>query len=149
MRAQLRRELFPQPAPSQSPPLSADHMAEALILAAIATGEIDRLQSHGSAAVAGLMTLRARWIALAALLALHPEAEFDQLARPLNCAPSPLRQLARMRGLPWWSEGDVQSVFIALAERWSARAIAGGPELRETLAVALAKRTKQPMGAAP
>lgn len=148
MRAQLRRELFPQPIPRQAPPLNADHMAEALILAAVATGELDQLRDRGVAAIGGLATLRARWIAFAALLALHPEVEFDQLARPLNCAPSPLRQLARMRGLPWWSEGDVQGVFVALAERWSAGCIAGGPELREALSGALERRTDQTLGAA-
>ncbi|MBC7169066.1 hypothetical protein [Phenylobacterium sp.] len=147
MRAQLRRELFPQIIPSSAPPLSADHMAEALILSAIATDELDQLITRGVAAVAGLATLRARWIAFAALLALHPEAEFEQLARPLNCAPNPLRQLARMRGLPWWSEADVQAVFVALAERWSAQAIAGGPELREALSGALARRSQQCAGA--
>jgi len=118
-------------------------MAEAVILAAIASGELQQLERCGSAALAGLATLRGRWIAFAALLALHPDTEFEALARPLGCGPSLLRQLASCRRAGWWNEADVHRVFVALAEAWDPRAIAGGRDLRRDLSDVLAARSEQ------
>ncbi len=143
MLAQLRRELFPQPVRAPAIALTADHLAEALILSAIATGELEQLRERGEAAVLGLATLRARWLAFAALLALHQQAEFEQLARPLGLGLSPLRQLASCRRAAWWNEDDVGRVFVALAEGWSPRVIRTGLDLRQALSGVLADLLKQ------
>lgn len=138
MRVQLRRDLFPAPVPVVRISLSADHMAEALILSAIATGEIAILQQSPLAVVTGLTTLRARWVAFAALIALHPNVAFSALGDPLGCGLNPLRALAICRRATWWREADVQAVFIALAEAWDPRVIADGRDLRRSLSGLLA-----------
>lgn len=142
MNAQLRRELFPAPAHTPRIPLTADHLAEALILSALATGELQQLRERGEAAILGLATLRARWVAFAALLALHQQAEFEQLARPLGLGLNPLRQLASCRRAAWWNEADVGRVLVALAEGWSPRVLRGGRDLRQALSGVLADLTK-------
>lgn len=141
MRAQLRRDLFPQP--MRVPPglrLTAEHMAEAVVRAAMATGELSQLTYRYEAAIKGMCSLRARWIALAALLSLHPEAEVAVIAGPLGCGPTALRALAKCRGSAWWDEALVHRLFLDLAESADATSIQTQQALRQSVAELLSDR---------
>jgi hypothetical protein len=140
MRQQLRRAAFPAPVDAPRLPLTADQMATALVRAAMATGELSQLAYRYEAAIKGLCTLRARWVALAALLALHQEVEIDAIAQPLGCGFRPLRVLAGCRGSIWWDEALVHRVFVDLVDPAPAVSIDGFKALRRSIADVLAER---------
>jgi hypothetical protein len=98
-----------------TPRLTADHMAEAVVRAAMATGELSLLAYRDEQALKGHVAFRARWVALAALAALHPTAPIASIAGPLGCGPSPLAALAHTRGQGWWDEALVSRLFVDLA----------------------------------
>lgn len=96
-------------------PLDAAHVAEAVVRAAMATGELSLLAYRDEQALKGHVAFRARWVAFAALLSLHPEAEVAALAAPLGCGTSPMRSLAGVRGQAWWDPAVVDRLFVDLA----------------------------------
>lgn len=120
--------------------LTAEHMAEALVRASMATGELSQLTYRYEAAIKGLCSLRARWVAFAALLSLHPEAEVASIAGPLGCGPTALRVLAKCRGSGWWDEALVYRLFLDMADRAGATPIKTLRELREAVAAVLTDR---------
>ncbi len=93
---------------------SAERIAAALIWAAIGTREMSALIKHDEAALAGRATLRARWVAFAALSALN-EAEPGPVARAMGCGNNPLFLLELQRAQPWWNEDLVTAVTVSLA----------------------------------
>jgi len=95
--------------------LTPEHMAEAVVRAAMATGELSLLAYRDEQALRGHVAFRARWVALAALLALHPEVPLATIARPLGCGSAPLRSLGITRGQGWWDEALVYRLFADLA----------------------------------
>lgn len=95
--------------------LSADQMAEAVVRAAIITGETSLLAYRYEAALKGQVAFRARWLALAALLALHQDEEVQRISEPLGCGFAPLRVLAGVRGRSSWDEACVSRLFLDLA----------------------------------
>ena len=121
-------------------PLTAAQIAEAIVRAAGATGELGILTHRDEAALKGLVAFRARWIALAALLALHPEAEIEVISVPLGCGSTPLRSLAGTRGQSWWDEAVVNRVFMDLAGADDALPLGNFQGLRSTVAGVVAGR---------
>ncbi|MFZ3008546.1 MAG: hypothetical protein WA047_20475 [Phenylobacterium sp.] len=89
-------------------------MAEAVVRAAMATGELSLLNYRDEAALRGHVAFRGRWVAFAALLSLHQDVAVEALAQPLGCGPSALRALAGARGASWWDEGVVHRLFLDL-----------------------------------
>lgn len=97
-------------------PVTAERMALAIVRAATAMGELSQLRYRYEAVLRGHCVLRARWIALAALLAMHPGIEPQHLSLPLGCGPAPLQVLARVRLASWWDEALVIRLVIDLEE---------------------------------
>lgn len=92
----------------------ADRIAQALVWAAIGTRELSMLIKHDEAALAGRSTLRARWVAFAALAALS-EAGPGPVARAMGCGNNPLFLLELQRSRDWWNEDLVTAVTVSLA----------------------------------
>ena len=96
-------------------PLDCELIAEAVIRAASITGELSVLAYRDEAALKGMVAFKARWLAFAALVALHQEADTVPLGMWLGCGSTAMRSLATMRGQSWWDEGCVYRLFVELA----------------------------------
>lgn len=128
------------PPPASPPPLTAELVGEAVVRAAMATGELSLLSYRYEAAITGLVAFRGRWVAFAALLALHQTFDFERLALALGCGATPLRSLSRARAAAWWDEGVVHRLFVDLAEPAQATAIDSLAGLAGNVAALLADR---------
>lgn len=80
MRQGARRDLYRNDRPP-GPALTADHMAEAVVRAAMATGELSLLNYRDEAALRGHVAFRGRWVAFAALLSLHQDVAVEAIGR--------------------------------------------------------------------
>lgn len=119
-------------------PLSADRIAHAVVLATTATCELSQLAYRYEAALQGRCALRARWVALAALLSLYPAEPVARLSVPLGCGTSPLGALAKTRLAPWWDEALVIRLVIDLEEASAEPPARRFSDLRATVAELLA-----------
>lgn len=146
MKQHLRRLRY-RNRPESAPGLSAEQMALALVLAARAAGELPILSARLEGVLSGAVALRSRWVALAALLALHQQAEVQLIAEPLGCGFNPLRELAGHRGSSRWDEDLVGQLFVALASPEDANPL-GEAEARLAAAAAAVIRARMSRWAA-
>ena len=119
-------------------PLDADRFAHAVVLAASFTCELSQLAFRYEAALQGRCALRARWVALAALLSLYPAADVAGVSLPLGCGPTPLPVLARLRQAEWWDEGLVIRLVVELEDAGPEHPAVSFRDLRNTVAELLA-----------
>lgn len=103
--APLNRKGFP----------TAETIGLALVLASIDTCELSHLVQTPADAVAGRRPGRYRWIAFAALCALHLRADHNRLGQLIGCGDQAIRDAAAIRSLPWWSDASVIGLIAALA----------------------------------
>lgn len=98
---------------TERPKASAELIARALVIAADVTGELGRLRFAPSSTLSGDLPLKARWIALAALIARPEGFDRDALGRALGCREW-IGGLALARCQAWWFEQRVHGVLVAL-----------------------------------
>lgn len=122
------------------PPLTAMHMAEAVVRAAMVTGELSLLAYRDEQALKGHVAFRGRWVAFAALLSLHPTTPAEVLALPLGCGANAGVALGRVRNTGWWDEGVVHRLFLDLAGADDRRPMTGLEGLHRTVADILTGR---------
>jgi hypothetical protein len=94
---------------------SADLIARALVLASMDLCELSILVKRTEGVLSGKVVLCARWVAYAAICAMHRKAEPLVLARLMGCGDNPITDAMEVRRRAWWSDDRVVSLIAALA----------------------------------
>lgn len=93
---------------------SAGRIAKALILSAMLTDELSLWVLHDEDCLAGRVELRSRWVAYAALSALHLKAYPPVLGLMVGIADQARLEAWPVRLEPWWSDQTALTVLKAV-----------------------------------
>lgn len=93
----------------------ADDVAQALVKAARATGELEALVGGATAVLAGALPLRARWLAFAALRTVWPRC-LGALGRRWADGANASLGLRRASAGTWWSDQVVSDIAFDLLD---------------------------------
>ncbi|MBS0333955.1 MAG: hypothetical protein JSS35_14395 [Proteobacteria bacterium] len=115
-------------------PRLAEFIAQAVVRAAMATGELSLLSYRDEQALKGHVAFKARWVAFAALVSTYPHLRPQLFAQALGCGPRAETALSFTRRTSWWDEGVVVRLVVDLAGAPDRRPLVGLEGLVRTVA---------------